>query len=179
MRIYYPFNHDLGKKGMRLTAATLFLFTTISAPVNAQGVLPAPQGAAQTQTAPAYTQGQLDQMLAPIALYPDALVSQILMASTYPLEVVEAERWLEVPENASLTGDALSNALMQQPWDPSVKSLVPFPQVLQMMNQNLQWTEQLGDAFLAQQPAIMDSIQQLRQQAQAAGTLQSTLQQVV
>src|SRR3984885_5732061 len=83
---------------------------------------------------PAFSQEQLDQMLAPIALYPDPLLSQILMASTYPLEVVEAARWLQNPQNAALKGDQLSAALAQQPWDPSVKSLVAFPQVMSMLD---------------------------------------------
>lgn len=133
----------------------------------------------QVQSAPAYTRQQLDQMVAPIALYPDPLVAQILMAATYPLEVVQADRWLQEPQNAALKGDQLAAALQQQPWDPSVKSLVAFPQVLQTMDNNLQWTEQLGDAFLAQQSAVMDSVQKLRGQAQAAGNLQSTPQQAI
>jgi len=131
------------------------------------------------QSAPSFSQPQLDQMMAPIALYPDSLVGQILMASTYPLEIVEASRWLQNTNNAALRGDQLAAAIEQQPWDPSVKSLVPFPQVLHMMDSNIQWTEQVGDAFLAQQPAVMDSVQRLRQQAEAAGTLTSTPQQIV
>src|SRR5579864_4792209 len=111
------------------------------------------------------TPGQLDQLTAPIALYPDALVGEILMASTYPLEIVEADRWLQQSANAALTGDQLAAALAQQPWDPSVKSLVAFPQVLKMMDGHLTWAEQLGDAFLVGQAAVMDSIQRLRQQA--------------
>jgi hypothetical protein len=142
---------------------------------------PAPQAAPQgaVAQAPVYSQGQIDQLLAPIALYPDPLVGQILMASTYPLEVVEASRWLQDSGNAALHGDDLANAMQQQTWDPSVKSLVAFPQVLQMMNGNLQWTEQLGDAFLAQQPQVMGEVQHLRQQAQAQGNLNSTPQQTV
>lgn len=126
-----------------------------------------------------FTGEQLDQILAPIALYPDPLLAQVLMAATYPLEIVKADRWLNDPNNAALKGDQLAAALQQQPWDPSVKSLVPFPQILRMMDDNLTWTEQLGDAFLAGQPAVMESIQRLRQRAQAAGMLQSTPQQVV
>ncbi|MDP9127536.1 MAG: DUF3300 domain-containing protein [Pseudomonadota bacterium] len=126
-----------------------------------------------------YSAEQIDQMVAPIALYPDPLISQILMASTYPLEIVEAQRWRQAPENATRAGDALQDALTAQPWDPSVKSLVTVPQVLAMMDGNIQWTEQLGDAFLASQSAIMDSVQRLRQSALAAGTLQSTPQQIV
>lgn len=128
----------------------------------------------QVQT---FSQQQLDQLLAPIALYPDSLVSQILMASTYPLEIVEAARWASA--NKNLTGDALAKALEQQPWDPSVKSLVNFPQVLTMMNTKLDWTQQLGDAVLAQQQDVMATVQKLRQKANAQGTLKSTPQQKV
>ncbi len=143
-------------------------------PMMANSMPPAQQSAPQ-----AYTPEQMDQMLAPIALYPDQLVGQILMASTYPLEIVEAQRWVKNPQNAALKGDQLQAALAQQPWDPSVKSLIPFPQVINMMDGNLQWTEQLGDAFLANQPAVMDSVQHLRQMAQNSGNLRSTPQQTV
>ncbi len=125
------------------------------------------------------TAAQLERLVAPIALYPDPLVAQILMAATYPLEIVEADRWLRIPANAALKGDALAAALQQQSWDPSVKSLVPFPHVLHMMDGNLDWTEQLGDAFLAQQADVMDAIQRLRQRAEAAKSLASTPQQMV
>ncbi len=125
------------------------------------------------------TPQQLDQMLAPIALYPDALLAQILMAATYPLEVVLANRWLQDPHNASLKGDQLAAALEQQTWDPSVKSLIPFPRILHMMDGELDWTERLGEAFLADQAAVMDSVQRLRRKAEAAGTLGSAPQAVV
>ena len=137
-----------------------------------------PQGA-PVAPQPTYSPQQLDELLAPIALYPDQLVGQVLMASTYPLEVVEASRWRQDSANANLQGDQLAAALEQQSWDPSVKSLVQFPQVLSMMDQNLQWTEQLGDAFLAQQSDVSNSVQNLRQRAQTAGHLQSTPQQTV
>jgi len=120
---------------------------------------------------------ELEQVLAPIALHPDALISQILMASTYPLEVVQADRWAK--QNASLKGDALTKALEQQDWDPSVKSLVNFPQVLTMMSEKLDWTQKLGDAFLADQKKVLDTIQSLRTKAQAAGNLKSTKEQNV
>ncbi len=94
-----------------------------------------------------FSQEELDQLLAPIALYPDSLLAQIFMASTYPLEVVQAERWIR--ENKDLKGDALTSALEKENWDPSVKSLVNFPKVLEMMNTKLDWTQKLGDAFLA------------------------------
>ena len=114
-----------------------------------------------------FRQEELDQMLAPIALYPDELLVQVLMAATYPLEVVQASRWVQA--NPSLRGDRLAAALEQQDWDPSVKSLVNFPSVLQMMNDQLEWTQRLGDAFLAQKDQVMGTVQQLRQRAQAQG----------
>ena len=144
-------------------------------------LLSAPLGAQDPAepTTPAYTRMQLDQMVAPIALYPDALLGQILMASSYPLDVAQADRWLQNPANASLNGPELAQVLQQETWDASVKSLVPFPQILSMMDNNLDWTEQLGDAFLAQQNDVMDAVQQLRSRAQSAGTLASTRQETV
>ena len=137
------------------------------------------QPAPQQPAAPVYDQAQLDQLLAPIALYPDQLLGQVLMASTYPLEVVEAARWLQDPNNAALRGPGLAQALDQMDWDPSVKSLVAFPSVLQMMDGQLEWTRSLGDAFLAQQAEVMDSVQRLRHEALNSGSLQSTAQLVV
>jgi hypothetical protein len=139
----------------------------------------APQSAPATASAPPFTAEQLDQLVAPIALYPDPLVAQILMAATYPLEVVQADRWLQISTNAALTGDALTTTLQALLWDPSIKSLIPFPQVLHMMDNNLDWTEQLGDAFLAQQVDVMNAVQRLRQRAEASGSLASTPQQTV
>jgi len=136
---------------------------------------PPPPGAAAAPLSPQ----QLDQMLAPVALYPDPLLVQVLTAATYPLEVSQAAAWAQDPNNARLTGDALSAALANQDWDPSVKSLVPFPQVLQMMAGNLAWLQALGDAFLAQQSDVMDSVQRLRRAAQAAGALASGPQESV
>ena len=120
--------------------------------------------------------GQLEQLVAPIALYPDPLLAQILMAATYPLEVVEAARWVKTPANRKLTGDALANALQAENWDPSIKALVPFPRVLENMSVQLQWTEQLGNAFLAQQAEVMAAVQSLRHEAMAAGNLKQTPQ---
>jgi hypothetical protein len=140
----------------------------------ATSVAAAPQGTAAAQP---FSQGELESMLAPIALYPDALLSQIMMASTYPLEIVEAARWRKA--NASLKDKALEDALQKQSWDESVKSLTAFPDVLDRMNQDLAWTQKLGDAFLAQQDQVMDTIQSLRAKAQTAGHLQSNEQQKV
>jgi hypothetical protein len=123
------------------------------------------------------SQAQLEALVAPIALYPDPLVSQILMASTYPLEVSEATNWLR--SNGQLKGDALNNALQQQNWDPSVKSLVSFPPVLNMMGSQLSWTQNLGNAVLAQQSDTMNAIQALRAKAKNSGALQSNAQQTV
>jgi hypothetical protein len=122
-------------------------------------------------TSPAFAQQELDQMLAPIALYPDALLSQILMAATYPLEVVEAARWSRA--NPGLDGDRAVDAVGNMNWDPSVKSIVAFPQILAMMDERLSWTEDLGDAFVTQQEDVMDSVQYLRRQAYTAGNLSS------
>jgi len=145
--------------------------------------MPAPNTAAVPPAAPAamppvqqLTQAQLDRLVAPIALYPDPLLAQILTASTYPLEVVEAARWVNAPANQVLKGDALTNALQAQNWDPSVKTLVPFPQVLENMSNQLQWTEELGNAFLAQQADVISAVQSLRHQAMAAGNLKQTPQ---
>jgi hypothetical protein len=123
------------------------------------------------------TPEQLQQLVAPIALYPDSLVAQILAASTYPSQIVEADRWLQ--QNPNLNGDQLGQAVDQQPWDPSVKALTPFPSVLANMDKNIAWTTQLGDAYVNQQQAVMGSIQEMRQKAQAAGTLSSNAEQKV
>ena len=136
----------------------------------AQTPPPAPRNAAATQP-------ELDQMLAPIALYPDSLLSQIFMASTYPLEVVEAARWSRA--NPGLKGEEAVKAVEQKDWDASVKSLAAFPQVLAMMDQQLEWTARLGDVFIAQEPQVMETVQNLRQKAYAAGNLRSTEQAYV
>lgn len=122
---------------------------------------------------------ELDQLLAPIALYPDDLLTNVLMASTYPLDVVQAARWRKEPPNAKLKGDTLAKALEAKDWDPSVKALVQFPNVLQTMSEKLDWTQKLGDAFLGQQDEVMDEIQLLRAKADAAGNLKSNTQQKV
>jgi hypothetical protein len=134
---------------------------------------PAPTGGAK----PPMSQQELEQLLAPIALYPDSLVSQILMASSYPLEVVQADRWIKA--NASLKGDALAGALNGQTWDAAVKSLTGFPEVLAMMSEKLEWTMKLGDAFIGQQKQVMDTVQRLRSKAADQGNLESTDQQTV
>jgi hypothetical protein len=166
------------KVNFRLTPAIAGVILVVILGVSAapaQSPAPAPA----SDAAPQLTPQQLDQMLAPIALYPDDLLAQILMAATYPLEVIEADRWLQYPHNAALKGDQLTAELEQQEWDPSVKSLVPFPRILHMMDGKLDWTERLGEAFLADQAAVMDSVQRLRQKAEAAGKLGLATQAVV
>lgn len=126
---------------------------------------------------PTFTTAQLDQWVAPIALYPDSLMSQVLMAATYPANVVQAVQWSR--DNPTLQGDAAIQAVSNQPWDPSVKSLVAFPQLMALMGENPEWVQNLGDAFLAQPKDVMDSVQKLRLLAQQTGSLKSTEQQTV
>ncbi len=151
-----------------LWAVIFTLLLVVAVPPGTFGQQPGP---------PAFKPEELDQLLAPIALYPDTLLAQIFMASTYPLEVVQADRWAK--QNKSLKGEALTAALEQQPWDPSVKSLVNFPQVLGMMSEKLDWTQKLGDAVLAQQKDVMEAVQGLRRKAMDAGTLKTTAEQKV
>ena len=151
---------------------SLFMIFLLLAPFEVMS-----QDSGGTTTSAKFTKEELAQMVAPIALYPDSLVAQILMSSTYPLEVVQAERW--VKQNPNLKGDALDKALKEKAWDVSVKSLCHFPDVLSAMSQNLDQTTKLGDAFLNQQKDVMDTIQELRAKAQAEGNLKTTEQQKV
>jgi hypothetical protein len=130
------------------------------------------------ETSPsAFSEDQLEQLVAPIALYTDGLVAQILMAATYPLQVVEAARWVE--KNPDLKGEALQKAVENEDWDPSVQSLVFFPDVLNRMSDDLDWTQDMGDAVLVQQEAIMDAVQRMRHYAYDDGNLKSNDQQTV
>lgn len=157
------------KKVLCMRALALLLTFTLVMPVGgfAQGQEPAP----------VFRQEELDQMLAPIALYPDELLVQVLMAATYPLEVVEAARWTKA--NPNIKGDQLATALETKNWDPSVKSLANFPSVLAMMSEKLEWTQKLGDAFLSQESQVMDTVQNLRNKAYAQGNLKTTSEQKV
>lgn len=132
---------------------------------------------ASSATEDRFSKEELTQMLAPIALYPDSLTAQVLMASTYPLEVVEAERWLQ--QNKGLKGEDLDSALKKKEWDPSVKSLCHFPDVLLAMSEKLDQTRKLGDAFLAQKEDVLATIQELRRKAKEQGNLKSTKEQTV
>src|SRR5436309_2921626 len=155
------------------------MLTTTPAGFAAQGdqstaqppVLAAPVQAAQQ------TPEQLQQLVAPIALYPDALVAQILAAATYPDQVVEADRWLQ--QHTDLKGQQLGQEVDKQPWDPSVKALVEFPSVLANMDKNLSWTSSLGDAYVNQEQQVMDAVQVMRDRAEKAGNLKSTSQEKV
>ncbi len=137
----------------------------------------APAQAAQTPPFTQQTPEQIQQLVAPIALYPDSLVAQILAASTFPEQVVEADRWVQA--HPDLKGEALGKAVDQQPWDPSVKALTAFPSVLGNMDKNLSWASSLGDAYYNQQQDVMNAVQVMRQRAEQAGNLKTTPQQTV
>lgn len=159
--------------GMRILL-TLGLLALAAAPAHAERYVVEPivdEVATPVEDAAGFTQAELDQMLAPVALYPDALLSQILVAATYPLEIVEAARWSR--QNPQLEGEEAVNAIADRDWDPSVKSLVAFPDLLARLDEDLDWTRSLGDAMLYQEEQVMDSIQFLRARADAAGQLES------
>ena len=120
---------------------------------------------------------QLDSLVAPIALYPDPLLSQTLVASTYPLEIIQLQQWLS--QNKNLKDKALADAAKKQDWDPSIQALAALPDVVKLLSENVKWTTDLGNAFLAQQSDVMDAVQRMRQKAQSAGNLKSSEQQKV
>jgi hypothetical protein len=153
----------------------VFCAALLLAPVG--GLLAAQQPPEVPPPSQALTPDQLDDLVAPIALYPDPLLSQILVASTYPLELVEASQWLQ--RNPGITGPALTQAAQQQNWDPSIQALVLFPDLVKRLNQDVRWTTNLGNAFLSQQGDVMDAVQRMRLKAQQAGKLSSTSQQTV
>lgn len=150
--------------GLLAASGVLFVKSRATEPVAPAPVAQQPAAPAVAQptpvVAPTYTAAQIDQWVAPIALYPDALLSQILMASTYPANVIQAAQWSK--DNPKMEGDAAIQAVASQPWDPSVKSLVAFPQLMSLMGENPPWVQNLGDAFLAQPKDVMDSVQRLR-----------------
>src|SRR5688572_3235078 len=137
----------------------------------------APQATSAAQSESTFSREQLDQMMAPVALYPDSLLAQVMMATTYPGDVADAVKWAKSHPDAK--GDDAVRQVANQPWDPSVQSLVAFPQVLDLLGKDPAWVQKMGDAFLAQPDAVMDSVQRLRRQAQAAGNLNSNEQQKV
>ena len=147
-------------------------FTRAQQPSSSQPASSTPQAASRI-----FSQKDLDELLAPVALYPDALLAQVFMAATYPLEVVQAARWQK--QNPGLKEAQLEQALQQQAWDPAVKSLTAVPQVLTMMNEKLEWTTKLGDAVLAQQDDVLKTVQSLRRKADEAGNLKSSEKMLV
>ncbi|HXU37586.1 MAG TPA: DUF3300 domain-containing protein, partial [Blastocatellia bacterium] len=170
---------------MLLVPGTGLLFANcVSAPPAAQ---PLAQPVAQSDEQPAASPAaqdaaripadQLDSLVAPIALYPDPLLSQTLVASTYPLELMQLQQWLG--RNKNLTGKGLTDAVAKQPWDPSIQAMAALPDLVKRLSDDIQWTTDLGNAFLAQQPDVMDAIQRMRQKAQSKGALQSNQQQKV
>src|SRR5207247_4021450 len=130
-----------------------------------------------TEQAPKLASGEVDSLVAPIALYSDQLLAQTLAASTYPLEIIQLQQWMD--RNKNLKGKALADAVAKQPWDPSVQGLVEFPDVVQRMAGNVQWKTDLGNAFLAQQSDVMDAVQRMRAKAQGTGNLKTSAHQVV
>src|SRR6267143_6695127 len=139
---------------------------------------PTGQSNTQSTTPPAQQSPQeLQQLVAPIALYPDALVAQILAASTYPTQIVEADRWMQ--GHSSLKGEELAKEVDKQDWDPSVKAVAQFPSVLENMDKNLSWASSLGDAYISQPQDVTDAVQTLRQQARHAGNLNGNEQEKV
>jgi hypothetical protein len=135
-----------------------------------------PSSQAPTVDSP-LTPAQLEQLVAPISLYPDSLVAQILAASTYPAEIVEADRWMQ--EHPELNGEQLGQAVNTQSWDPSIKALTELPSVLANLDKNLSWTSSLGDAYINQPQEVMDAVQTMRARAKQAGNLNSTSQETV
>ncbi|HAJ9163426.1 TPA: DUF3300 domain-containing protein [Escherichia coli] len=196
MKMTLPFKpHVLAlicSAGLCAASAGLYIKSrTVEAPVEAQSTqqnapdisavtLPATVSAPPVTPAvvkSAFSTAQIDQWVAPVALYPDALLSQVLMASTYPTNVAQAVQWSH--DNPLKQGDAAIQAVSDQPWDTSVKSLVAFPQLMALMGENPQWVQNLGDAFLAQPQDVMDSVQRLRQLAQQTGSLKSSTEQKI
>src|SRR6201981_178477 len=167
----------LGKQILVFAASLALLFAMWPQNVSAYQDAQPPEQSARAAPYMQKTAEQIQQVVAPIALYPDSLVAQILSASTFPEQVVEAGRWVQAPSD--LKGEDLGNAVDQQPWDPSVKALVAFPSVLGNMDKNLSWTSSLGDAYYNQEQSVMDAVQVMRRRAQQAGHLDSQPQQPV
>jgi len=156
-------------------SAVALAFLALTLPASQQ--VGDPSAPASTASQAKFTRAQLEQLVAPIALHPDVLLTQILMASTYPIEVVQAQRWVD--RNPGLKGAELEEALKTQAWAPSVKALCGFPTVLKQMSDNLDWTRDLGDAFLGQKTELMDTVQTMRKKALDSGNLKTTKQQKV
>jgi hypothetical protein len=169
--------HRSRKWDLARAALVAVLSATVAAPDAILMAQDASGQAAASEEAPKLPMDQLESLVAPIALFPDPLLAQMLVASTYPLDIVAAQQWLD--KNASLKGEELTKAAEKQPWDPSVQALTAMPDALKKLSENISWTQDLGDAFLAQQSDVMDAVQSLRKKAKDAGKLDSTEQQKV
>src|SRR4051794_17812657 len=175
-------NHSL--PGVLAVGLTTLLVANLNLALAQQTSPPAAQSQAMNTTAstqdfltPKIPPEQLESLVAPIALYSDTLLAQTLAASTYPLEIIQLSQW--AAKNPNLQGQPLADAVAKQNWDPSVQSLAASPDLLQRMSENIQWTTDLGNAFLAQQQDVMDAVQRMRAKAQGKGTLKTSQQQVV
>ncbi len=165
------------RRGRR--AVAVIAIAAVIAHMGGAGFVQARQSdpAAADEVAAGIPPEQLESLVAPIALYPDALLAQVLVASTYPLEIMQLQQWLT--KNPDLEGDALADAVAEQPWDPSIQSMAAVPEALERLANDIQWTTELGNAFLAQQSDVMDAVQSMRQKAQEKGALESNQQQKV
>jgi Protein of unknown function (DUF3300) len=164
-------------EAIRSGVALLCALLLVPGDLTAYAQSPPKQDASQEQPAPKIPNDQLDSLVAPIALYPDPLLAQVLAASTYPLEIIQLQQWL--PQHKDLKDKALVDALEKQDWDPSVQGIAPLPDVVKQLAENIKWTTDLGNAFLAQQSDVMDAVQRMRTKAKGAGNLKSTEQQKV
>ena len=170
-----PRQHSVGLSLNKLPAVVVAAALSVAAYVSGVALgqqPPAPASAPQSAQIPP---DQLDSLVAPIALYPDPLLAQVLAASTYPVEIIELQQWLN--KNQSLKGDALTKAVEQKDWDPSVQGLAAMPDVVKRLADDIQWTTDLGNAFLAQQSDVMDAVQRMRAKAYDSGNLKTSKEQ--
>src|SRR5262245_26952279 len=179
MNLHDPKSEFRGQTFRVATAVVGMGLLSLSSPVAVAQEAPPAQSQEMTTTEEAakLPPDQLDSLVAPIALYSDSLLAQTLAASTYPLEIIQLQQWMG--KNKNLQGQALADAVLKQPWDPSVQGLVAFPDVVTRMAENIQWTTDLGNAFLAQQSDVMNSVQRMRAKAQGTGNLKTSSQQIV
>src|SRR5262245_40225488 len=177
--------HELGGEavmkpvqwGVRIRSLVAILCAITLIPGDTLAYAPQQTSAPQPGTPAKIPPDQLDSLVAPIALYPDPMLAQVLAASTYPLEIVMLQRWLE--KNKNLKDKALADAVAKESWDASVKALAGLPEVVKRLGDDIQWTTDLGNAFLAQQSDVMDAVQRMRKKAQDKGNLKTTEQQKV
>src|SRR4051794_29173824 len=162
-------------RALAVTCVALLVRGDVAFPQQAQAPQPStPQAGATEGSAARLPAGQLDSLVAPIALYPDPLLAQVLAASTYPLEIVQLQQWLA--KHKDLKDKALADAVQKESWDPSIQGMAGLPDVVKLLADNIKWTSELGNAFLAQQSAVMDAVQRMRAKAKDKGQLKSTEQ---